>query len=45
LQKIELEKALNFYGYNTRGKEKAAKALGVGIASLYRMLKKYKLYH
>jgi len=34
----EIEKALNFYGRDTSGKQKAAKALGIGIATLYRKI-------
>lgn len=36
-------KALQLYGYNTEGKKKAAKALGIGIATLYRKIEEYGL--
>src|SRR5699024_8879129 len=36
LEKQEIEKAINLFGDNTKGKEQAAKALGIGIATLYR---------
>lgn len=32
-------KALDIYGYDTKGKKKAAEKLGIGIATLYRKLK------
>ncbi len=38
LEKREIEKALELYGDNTEGKKKAAEALGIGIATLYRKL-------
>lgn len=38
LEKQEIEKAINLFGDNTKGKEQAAKALGIGIATLYRKL-------
>lgn len=36
LEQIEIEKALTIYGTDTEGKRKAAKALGIGLATLYR---------
>lgn len=42
LKSIELEeirKAIELFGNTTEGKEKAAEALGIGIATLYRRLK------
>jgi transcriptional regulator with PAS, ATPase and Fis domain len=41
--KKEVEKAVKFYGNTVDGKKKAASALGIGIATLYRWLNKYKL--
>lgn len=38
LEKKEIEKAIELYGDNTEGKKKAAEALGIGIATLYRKL-------
>ncbi|MDO5028101.1 MAG: sigma 54-interacting transcriptional regulator [Bacillota bacterium] len=38
LEQKEILKALNIFGTNTRGKEEAAKALGIGIATLYRKI-------
>lgn len=41
LKVVETEhilKALDFYGYDTKGKQLAAKQLGIGIATLYRKL-------
>ncbi|MDL2310626.1 sigma 54-interacting transcriptional regulator [Peptostreptococcaceae bacterium OttesenSCG-928-C18] len=38
LEKREINKALSFYGTTTEGKNRAAKALGIGIATLYRKL-------
>jgi len=35
---IEIEKALEHFGRDTAGKQKAAKALGIGIATLYRKI-------
>ena len=34
----EIRKALNIYGYDTKGKKIAAKKLGIGIATLYRKI-------
>ncbi|MGU9539922.1 sigma-54 interaction domain-containing protein [Clostridium tepidum] len=45
LKEIEKEyilKALDIYGYDTRGKQLAAKRLGIGIATLYRKLDEMK---
>lgn len=38
LEQEEIEKAINLFGNDTKGKEEAAKALGIGIATLYRKL-------
>lgn len=38
LEKEEIIKALNIFGDDTKGKEMAAKALGIGIATLYRKI-------
>ncbi|WBW50572.1 sigma 54-interacting transcriptional regulator [Peptoniphilus equinus] len=43
LETLEIKKALDFYGHTTAGKAKAAEALGIGIATLYRKLKAYNL--
>ncbi|MGO5065597.1 MULTISPECIES: sigma-54 interaction domain-containing protein [unclassified Clostridium] len=45
LKEIEKEyilKALDIYGHDTRGKQLAAKRLGIGIATLYRKLEEMK---
>lgn len=42
LEKIEIFKAINFYGNTVNGKAEAAKSLGIGIATLYRKLEKYQ---
>jgi transcriptional regulator with PAS, ATPase and Fis domain len=39
----EIKKALAYYGTTTKGKSKAAKALGIGVATLYRKLKEAEL--
>ena len=42
-RKIELDaiiEALDKYGWDTKGKKNAAKSLGIGIATLYRILNK-----
>lgn len=41
LEAQEIHKAIAFYGDTTLGKEQAAKALGIGIATLYRKLAQY----
>lgn len=38
LEKREIQKALSIFGNTKNGKEKAAEALGIGIATLYRKL-------
>lgn len=38
LEVAEIRKALKIYGSGTEGKRKAAKALGIGLATLYRKL-------
>lgn len=43
MRKVELDeviKALDHYGWDTKGKKVAAKNLGIGIATLYRILNK-----
>lgn len=41
LEKNEIIKVLNIFGHNDNGKKKAAKELGIGIATLYRKILKY----
>jgi len=36
----EINKALDYYGHTVEGKKEAAKALGIGIATLYRWINK-----
>ncbi len=43
IEKITIIQALNRYGWSKKGKENAARELGIGIASLYRKIKKYEL--
>lgn len=46
LEKMEkdlIERALALYGNSVTGKQQAADALGIGIATLYRKIKKYSL--
>lgn len=46
LEKMEreyIERALSIYGDSQEGKQRAADELGIGIATLYRKLKKYNL--
>jgi transcriptional regulator of acetoin/glycerol metabolism len=43
LEKNELLKALNKYGYTAKGKIMAANALSISRASLYRKLKEYNI--
>lgn len=38
VERIHIERALNYYGHDTKGKEMAAEALGIGIATLYRKI-------
>lgn len=42
-EKILIENAIIKFGTDTSGKKKAAKALGIGIATLYRKLEKYNI--
>lgn len=37
-ERLEIEKALRLYGIDTEGKKRAAKQLGIGLATLYRKL-------
>lgn len=41
MEKRYIKKALSIYGDTKEGKEKAAEELGIGIATLYRKIKKY----
>jgi len=46
LEKMEIDlikRALDLYGGSVTGKQQAAEALGIGIATLYRKIKKYSL--
>lgn len=43
LEKDAIEKAINKYGSNTEGMKKVAYALDIGIATLYRKVKKYNI--
>lgn len=43
MEKKYIKKALSIYGNTKEGKEKAAEELGIGIATLYRKIKKYGL--
>ncbi|MEG2073245.1 MAG: sigma 54-interacting transcriptional regulator [Angelakisella sp.] len=43
LETREIRRALELYGSDTRGKQKAADSLGIGIATLYRKLERLEL--
>ena len=43
LEKEEIEKAIKKYGSNTQEMKKVADALNIGIATLYRKVKKYNI--
>lgn len=43
LEKQEIEKAIKKYGSNTQEMKQVAKALDIGIATLYRKVKKYNI--
>ena len=43
LEKEEIEKAIKKYGSNTQEMKEVAKALDIGIATLYRKVKKYNI--
>lgn len=43
MEKEYIKKALSLYGDSQEGKEKAAEELGIGIATLYRKIKKYAI--
>ena len=43
LEKEEIEKAIKKYGSNTQEMKVVAKALNIGIATLYRKVKKYNI--
>jgi transcriptional regulator with PAS, ATPase and Fis domain len=42
IERDEIQKALKLHGTDTLGKQKAAKALGIGIATLYRKINEEK---
>jgi len=42
-ERVLIRNAVNKYGSDTKGKTAAAKALGIGIATLYRKLEKYNI--
>lgn len=44
LERAALEKSLALYGYSEEGKVKAARALGVSRATIYRKIEKYGLH-
>lgn len=41
MEQCLIQKALDIYGTDAKGKEMAAEALGIGIATLYRKIKEY----
>ncbi len=43
MEKKTIMKALNYFGRSTAGKERASAVLGIGIATLYRKIKEYRL--
>ena len=43
LEKEEIEKAIKKYGSNTQEMKQVAEALNIGIATLYRKVKKYNI--
>ncbi|MPN57305.1 hypothetical protein SDC9_204999 [bioreactor metagenome] len=43
LEKIAIEQAIKKYGSNTEGMKKVADALDIGIATLYRKIKKFDI--
>lgn len=43
LERYEIEKAIKKYGSNTQQMKQVAKALNIGIATLYRKVKKYNI--
>lgn len=45
LEKDEIEKAIKKYGSNTQEMKQVAKALDIGIATLYRKVKKYNIFN
>ena len=43
LEKRAIERALALFGHDSKAKAKAAKALGIGVATLYRKIKEHQL--
>lgn len=43
LERRAIERALAICGHNSKGKAAAAKALGIGVATLYRKIKEYQI--
>lgn len=43
LERQEIAEALALYGSTTKGKQQAARELGIGIATLYRKIEQYRL--
>ncbi len=43
MEKTYIKKALDLYGHDQEGKENAAQELGIGIATLYRKIKRYEI--
>ena len=43
LERYAIQRALKKYGNHYEGKQKAAHTLGIGVATLYRKMKKYGL--
>ncbi len=44
MEKRLIENSLKIYGKSTEGKKKVANTLGIGVATLYRKLEKYKIF-
>ena len=43
MERYAIQRALKKYGNHYEGKQKAAHTLGIGVATLYRKMKKYGL--